>query len=557
MVVKVLFYLSLLLPLGLMGQISTQDKNLVSLSTNQSLQPAVVYDLTKHEVPEYKPRQGANFYKIGYLIPFSQNLKTDRSNATILENGYLWRYEFKADNAQALNLYFEKYKIPQGAKMYISNKDGSQIIGAFTADNNNDNKTFACQLIGGDVLYLEYFEPFNAEFEGELVTNALGYMTETYKDQDNNQKDFGESGSCHVNVVCAEGNNKPEKDAVVRIIVKNGRWLGYCSGTIMNNTNHDCKPYVLTALHCAYDDNNNMATNTDFDYWIFYFGYQSATCNQPIREPYNGYTITGANVRAHSNDEGGEYGSDFLLLQLQLPIPNTYPAYFAGWDMSDNGRTNGGYSIHHPSGDIKKISTHTERPEYTSWGARVQNTHMVITWARTANGHSTTEGGSSGGPLFNNNGFVIGTLTGGWADCSNKYEDDFFGAMNYHYNKNGTDNNRNLKYWLANNSSIVIYGGASRAYCNFPSSVENLDDNIKINVFPNPSNGLVNIISTENVEIMNIQVFDILGKGVLHLSNKSNVSNLEIDLAAQANGIYFLQINTNKGMRTEKIILQK
>ena len=48
-------------------------------------------------------------------------------------------------------------------------------------------------------------------------------------------------------------------------------------------------------------------------------------------------------------------GSDFYLVQLLQDIPETYNPYFLGWNRDGLGSSEG-FTIHHPQGDIKKIS---------------------------------------------------------------------------------------------------------------------------------------------------------------------------------------------------------
>ena len=71
-----------------------------------------------------------------------------------------------------------------------------------------------------------------------------------------------------------------------------------------------------------------------------------------------------------------------------------------------------------------------------------------------------------------------------------------------------------------------------------------------INIYPNPTNGLLNITSSENINA--ISICNIIGKQVLNTENKRaiNISSLE-------DGIYFINITTEKGIYTERIILAK
>ncbi len=73
-----------------------------------------------------------------------------------------------------------------------------------------------------------------------------------------------------------------------------------------------------------------------------------------------------------------------------------------------------------------------------------------------------------------------------------------------------------------------------------------------LNIYPNPNLGLVNIKSRENINT--ISVSNILGKQVFFTQDfRANTINLSF----LDNGVYFINISTNKGMHIEKIILSK
>ncbi|MDR6967928.1 Leucine-rich repeat (LRR) protein [Flavobacterium arsenatis] len=78
---------------------------------------------------------------------------------------------------------------------------------------------------------------------------------------------------------------------------------------------------------------------------------------------------------------------------------------------------------------------------------------------------------------------------------------------------------------------------------------EHLFDN-SIAVYPNPSRDVVNIEASS--VITSIQVYDIQGRLLMtHLPNDSKTT---IDIADKANGVYFFKINSDRGIKVEKII---
>jgi hypothetical protein len=104
---------------------------------------------------------------------------------------------------------------------------------------------------------------------------------------------------------------------------------------------------------------------------------------------------------------------------LDDPIPANLPATFGGWDRSETAVPDTSYLIHHPNADIRKISTAagaaTIHPNAISWTegySTPANHHFRIRF--TQGGHQP---GSSGGPVFNQDGYLVGQLHGGTAGC--------------------------------------------------------------------------------------------------------------------------------------------
>ena len=225
----------------------------------------------------------------------------------------------------------------------------------------------------------------------------------------NGSRDFGDSDNCQINVECKEGDNwKDQKNSVVRILLKVDKFYGWCSGSIMNNTAQDCTPYILTADHCREGDGGIKSDSLDYTEWEFYFKYQSARCRNPNDEgDVDKVKLTGCRYLA-SSENGGEGDSDFLLVKLKDQIPEFYSPRYAGWDARGNA-PNSGVMIHHPKGDIKKISTYAVTAESSEWKSSVKGTHWKIYWSKTSNGFGVSEGGRSG-PLMLPLAFAVPTL---------------------------------------------------------------------------------------------------------------------------------------------------
>jgi hypothetical protein len=148
-----------------------------------------------------------------------------------------------------------------------------------------------------------------------------------------------------------------------------------------------------------------------------------------------------------ATDKAKNAASDFWLMQLSSTPPQNYNPYYAGWNRTtDNSITGKVVGIHHPAGDIKKISWSTlgvTTTTYLQTSTPGDASHWRITsWSDG----TTTEGGSSGSPLFDPQGRIIGQLHGGYADCGNT-SSDWYGKLGVSWTGGGTDATR-LSTWL-------------------------------------------------------------------------------------------------------------
>ena len=80
-----------------------------------------------------------------------------------------------------------------------------------------------------------------------------------------------------------------------------------------------------------------------------------------------------------------------------------------------------------------------------------------------------------------------------------------------------------------------------------------------VNLYPNPSNGLVNIIATlPNVQNLDITISNTLGQLISvtkHIGVTNNVFTL--DLNSYGNGVYFVTINNGQEKIVKRVILNK
>lgn len=403
---------------------------------------------------DFEDEKNGQMMKIARLIPVDITVENS-GTWEVLENGTnVWRVRISSKGAKSSALHFDSFALPQGSKLFVYNIDRSVVLGPYTSDDNMKGKEYSIGIIYGGDIIMEYSAPKTKSVDGmsdvvipDLKLAAYSYIYRGEDLFDNRAKGtgYGASDDCQVNANCSEGNNwRSQQKGVARIYCVEGWSGGYCSGTLVNNTTNDLTPYFLTADHCG-----SESTTGDFNQWIFKFNYESAGCTAS-GEP-SGNNVTGCTRKSRATLNGG---SDFLLLELNTTSTNiaNIGAVYNGWSKSTSGSPNG-VSIHHPSGDIKKISTYSSTLVTSTYNGGTGNVgasgaHWRVYWTSTSNGHGVTEGGSSGSPIFNNNGLVVGTLSGGLSYCDATGDPDLYGKMSYHWTSNGSADADQLQPWL-------------------------------------------------------------------------------------------------------------
>jgi hypothetical protein len=444
-------------------------------------------------------------------------------------------------------LYFDRFEIPEGGRLFVYNPKRTQLLGAFTSVNNNRWSTFATGLIYGDEVTLEYNAPEGLKMP-DLHLSEVGHAYRGVAAPDRGETGFGGSGKCQVNVNCEEGNNWGlQKRSVTRIAVKRGAASVWCTGSLVNNVRNDGTPYVLTADHCG-----KYSSETDLTQWVFYFNYESPGCPDPPLEPALA-SLTGATLVAHGGNAAAS-GSDFFLVLLGTPVPESYNAYFNGWSREMITSSISGVSIHHPQGDIKKISTYTTPLEPAVWKGGSKLAHWLVKWSQTPNGHGTTEGGSSGSPLFDTEGRLIGTLTGGDSSCDSAYLEspDWYGMFSYSWDKNGTDSVSVLKYWLDPDSTNIM------SLNGWALSVGESASNDRIVLYPNPVADFLMIKPIgANIQTMSVTLTDLWGRRYYsHTFKDQPATEVRIDMRAFLPGMYIVSMTEGDRRFVRKVVKQ-
>ncbi|MDM4772325.1 serine protease [Solimonas sp. SE-A11] len=332
-----------------------------------------------------------------------------------------WRLGIDSNGAESLSLRLEDLHLPAGSELRWIGEDSGDIQGPFGADSSG---TLWLPLVRGSHALLELRLPAAEKGHASLrIAEAQhGYrafnMPGTAKGYFNKQG----SGACNIDVACTTANPwLSQVRSVVLLTIGNS---AVCTGTLVDNVRRDGTPYVLTANHCRFDQQSSPSSIRA------YFNVNRSGCGSGT-EGSVGQNLAVAEVVSRSTT------SDFALLRL-LSSENGNSAsdfnpYFAGWDASGTAPSSGA-AIHHPSGDDKKISIYSSSPQKQADMEicdRSKNCFTVDAWKVSWN-KGTTEAGSSGAALWNQDGQIVGTLSGGSARCDGDKPNtgsDYFGRL--------------------------------------------------------------------------------------------------------------------------------
>ena len=544
-----------------------------------------------------------------YMVSTGVVVDIDLKNSgtwSYLENGAkIWRLAVSVPESKALSVFYDQFNLPKGVRLFLTNKNKKQVLGAYTATNNSKYNNFITEAVQGDVVHLEmdidagvdiasiqfHINRIGAYYRGvnDLARFAIEEATPARPLDEQST-----TSPCHLDAACAIANVAAEQykvpmGASVRILISSLMGSsGFCSGTLINNTGNEpngaCTPLMLTASHC---EGENYHNDSDFGLWQFKFNYYYDSCGgNNLHSPSP--TLNGANFKARSNYPSFNSGTpgnssmvaDFLLLELTDPsVTAVQDLYYAGWnrktdiyDENNEEYYNFFIGYHHPAGDVKKLSwAKSIQGNGTFNQSSVFGTHWKLSFIGGG-----TQGGSSGSGLFDIDGLLIGDLSGGpksggvcgplfgksplYSKLSYAWENDFDQTTFSQY----AGPQSQLKTWLDPIGSGVQTLGYAKPDCSnlFPVGIDELKNRMEesIHLYPNPSKtGIINAsFNLINPETITVSVYNSLGRLVKTFSLQNVMSgNYSFDCSEFSDGIYMMNFSANDVKVGKKFIIKK
>ncbi|MHC4171566.1 MAG: trypsin-like serine peptidase [Planctomycetota bacterium] len=424
-------------------------------------------DLQTVQLEDQQREQQGGPYRFGIAKPVMITPETNGLWEEIDDETLLWRLLIASPQALSLSLGFTRFVLPPGGRLFIYSADHSDVLGPFTEDNNKEHGQLWTPLIRSDIIVVELTIPASEVPQLELELTSINHGYRGFETQSILMR-LGDSSNCHRNVACSEGD--PWRDQIRSVAwyhIAYGGYMYQCTGSLVNNTAEDDKPYFLTAFHC-FDgmrdlvlDDPDQAANTMVVYW----DYQASTCDGTWAS--DNQNQSGATFLA------GYWPSDFALVELDDTPSWPFEVYYAGWERSSDAPSTG-VAIHHPKADTKKISVENDplsRPLLIVGGINNGIYFWVNEWDV-----GFAEGGSSGGPFFNSNKRIVGQLRGGLEGSScDTPGPSYFGPLYRSWSEGGTANTR-LSDWLdpLNTGAVVLDGKNPEGSCTGDTTISTI-----------------------------------------------------------------------------------
>lgn len=429
------------------------------------------------------------------LIGLARDVNATGASAQTLQQ-FHWRptdsgglvaaINFSSEGAHGLRLGVVAKQLPGGSvlRVYSPANAGTvfQIPGQevlqriqrqkLAGDTGLDGQTWWTPDLGSDEVTLEVELPPGAPLGAlDIAIPRVSHIFENLSlpTEDDFSTKINESAACQLDASCYDAYAN-QRNAVARMIFTSGANTYLCTGTLLNDSVSSGTPYFLTANHCISSAAEAESLQTD---WF----YRTPICNSRILSSTSERRLGGATLLYASD------GFDMTLLKLNEAPPAG--AFFAGWDAGVQAVGSAVAGLHHPRGDMLKISFGSIGGQTfctpSGSGTEFQcignsGNYYQINWSR-----GTTEGGSSGSALFNSANQVIGTLYGGSSTCSSAASPEFYGRFDIAFNTA-------LKNWLApvspaplSNGRVAVYrffNGTTGAHF-FTTSVAERDNTIQ------------------------------------------------------------------------------
>lgn len=347
---------------------------------------------------------------------------------TRVEGGHAAQAVVTSRDAAALRLAIGLAGVPQDVEMvFQGSADRTRLIGPIRVGDIPDRTApWWSPVTEGDTQTIEFFVPGERDAKSlpiriAQVSHLLAAPSSRFL---KNVQDIGDAGSCNVDIACSPLNSSPAfqdvTDSVAKMLFTDGSFSALCTGTLLNDTDTTSQiPWFYTANHCFENNGPPFKTPAQMQqvastlntFWFF----EANACRSLT--PVSSYRQLSSGATWVYNSQP----QDVLFLRLNSAPPAG--AFYSGWDANTLSSGTSIVAIHHPQGDLKKVSQGNVLGFAVPPGAGLGQ----LIQARWSSG--TTEGGSSGSGIWTYDGArfsLRGGLYGGYASCADPSGIDYY-----------------------------------------------------------------------------------------------------------------------------------
>jgi V8-like Glu-specific endopeptidase len=380
-------------------------RSLVARESAKGLARALEVRLTSEERAEARARVVDGRLRVGIDKPvgvaFRIGPTVKLGDVANSDGAFVWSGRVTAPGATALRLHFSPFDLPESAELYVYSADG-QAHGPYTGRGPVDDGELWTNTIFGDEVRLQLRVAAEEAGETRLVIRNVGYLADL---------PMATAAFCSANAVCvvnagcvSESAVTNARDAVAHMLFPSGGFYYICTGgLIADSDSSSVVPYFLTANHCISRSSEASGLETYFDH--------ETSCNSPnCADPYPWPTGTRNPDTLGATIVAGNRTGDFTLLRLSsAPATDDGVVRYLGWNSTPVANSNGVtlHRISHPQGSPQAYSA--QRVDTSAVTCRSLPRGSFI-YSRDTIG--ATEGGSSGSPVLNGSGQIVGQLYG-------------------------------------------------------------------------------------------------------------------------------------------------
>jgi hypothetical protein len=320
---------------------------------------------------------------------------------TATAGGSVARWHVSSRGAESMRVALRAPSWPREAELRFAGRGDGVVYGPFTGTQaQSSGAAYWSPVLEGDSAVVEVFVPAGSPLP-EVDVARVSHLFVSFAAA---QADIVAKVAqpCQVNFICRAATDAAlaqAGSAVARVaFTTSSGGSAFCTGTLLNSTSGGLTPYFATAGHCISQPAEAASVTTRWN-------YETATCTGAALSASDTQVPGGAALLYTNTTE------DFTLLRLDGSPPAG--AVFSGWDSARLNPGEPATGIHHPTGDVKKVSLGTAAGVGKSVVA--DGNGFRIQWTAAATGF--TEQGSSGSGIFSGNassGYRFrGTLQGG------------------------------------------------------------------------------------------------------------------------------------------------